>query len=147
MTHKKTPPEESPGVKDYCGEMSGLGAHTGAELNQFPLHECPRLREVSRPLRSFKKEHGKFCRLVIAPKPVDFASLPELHANRVAAAWRAVRAAVHGGKLADAHAIAWRMADFAAQFSLPRFDFDVLDAERMALDAAYFEQSVGGVHG
>lgn len=134
-------------MKDYCGEMSGLGAHTGAELNQFPLHECPHLREVSRPLRSFKKEHGIFCRLVIAPKPVDCASLPELQANRNAAAWRAVRAAIRGGKLADAHAIAWRMADCAAQFSLPRFDFDVLGAERMALDAAYFEQRAGGVCG
>jgi hypothetical protein len=147
VSHKKTPPAEGPGVRGYCGEMSGLGAHTGAELNQFPLHGCPRLREVPRPLRSFKKEHGTFCRLVIAPKPVDCASLPELQANRTAAAWRAVRAAVHGGKLADAHAIAWSMARYAAKFSLPRFDFDILDAERLAQDVAYFEQRAGGVRG
>lgn len=143
MTHKRTPPAEGPGAQNHSVEVKVLVANDRGGAAGQPWAECPPYRIASRPLRSFKKEHNDFCRLVVAPKVVDRA----LHAKRIEAAWRSIRAAGLKKKPIDRRAIAERMAGYAALFSYPYFCFDVLDAERMALDVAFFDKHVSEVHG
>lgn len=92
------------------------------------------------PLRSFKVEHGLFCRMVIAPKDHCQLNPKRLHALRINAAWRAVRAAIKQYGSDETFVIARRMAGtWERARSLPNrpteFNFDEADAVCMVLDA------------
>lgn len=95
---------------------------------------------MTRPLRSFKVEHGLFCRLAIAPRPSDRADVTGLHAKRMEAARRALLALSLTSDLPEVTAVARRMARLwtmarALPNPPPLFLFTEADAVRMALDA------------
>lgn len=103
---------------------------------QFPLQRSPR------PLRTFKAEHGDFCRYVMAPRKRDRRlTTGELDARRREAAWRTVCAALRNQSVGSVLAFAPCMAKTWERFRMlpncpPAFAFDELDAVRMVLDAA-----------
>lgn len=101
------------------------------------------------PLRSFKIEHGLYCRLVIAPKDSYQLNPEHLHALRIRAAWRAICAAIKQYGNEEAFLIARRMAGtWKMACSLPNrppsFDFDETDAVSMVLNAKAWVAGSGG---
>jgi hypothetical protein len=127
-------------------ENPGLGAgaegnapherdsHTTGSTARVSVGNCPR------PLRSFKAEHAEFCRLVMSPRwRHRNLTLAELEAQRMAAAYRTISAALRKMPPDDVIALARRMAtNWTRYASLPNcpppFEFDEMDAVRMALD-------------
>lgn len=136
--------KKSPG-----GQAGATGRRTLGEFgsNNIGRAQSPPLQEF--PLRSFKVEHGMFCRLVIAPKDSCRLNPKHLHALRMRAAWRAIRAAIKQYGSEETFLIARRMAGtWKMASSLPNrppaFDFDEADAVSMVLDAKAWMTSTGG---
>lgn len=131
MTHKKSPAGEGGAIQQ--GTLSGFKNEHSASLAHPSLGVCP--------LGSFRAEHSRFCRLVIAPKPDDRADLDRLHALRMRAAFRALLAMSRRADLPDVIAVArrmsrvWTMARRLPNLP-PPFQFSEADAVRMA-QAAY----------
>jgi len=136
--------KKSPG-----GQAGADGKRTLGEFgsNNIRRVQSSPLREL--PPRSFKVEHGMFCRLVIAPKDSCRMNPKHLHALRMRAAWRAIRAAIKQYGSDEALMLARRMAGtWKMARSLPNqppaFDFDETDAVSMVLDAKAWMASTGG---
>ena len=136
--------KKSPGGQAGATGRRTLGEFGANTIERVPL---PSLQEC--PLRSFKIEHGLFCRLVIAPKHSCRLNPRNLHALRVRAAWRAICAALKQYSSDEAFLIARRMAGtWRMACSLPNlppaFEFDEVDAVSMVLDAKAWMASSGG---
>ena len=140
----KQAPKQNPGWRaGVCRDHSERQL-SNADFTRIPA-QLP-LQKWQRPLRTFKAEHGDFCRFAFAPRKRDRRLTPgELNAKRREAAWRTVCAALRKHRIDIVIDIARDLSTTWHRYrSLPNcppaFAFDELDAVRMVLDAAGYQR-------
>ena len=140
----KQAPKKNPGCQSGVCRDNSERQLSNADYTSIPA-QVP-LQRTPRPLRTFKAEHGDFCRYVMAPRKRDRRlTTGELNARRREAAWRTICAALRKQPVGSVLAFAPCMAKTWERFRMlpncpPAFAFDELDAVRMVLDAAGYQR-------
>lgn len=131
--------------KRLAGQGEPCQEHSKNQLSSADSTPIPAqlpLQKWQRPLRTFKAEHGDFCRFAFAPRKRDRRlTTGELNAKRREAAWRTVCAALRKHRVEVVIDIARDMASMWQRYRdlpncPPAFAFDAMEAVRMVLDAA-----------